>query len=315
MSEGQKRKERPRGGGQQGGPKRSKGGSGGKWNVPAYEARKAEQVKLGTAMAVGDQGIWVTYARGMNAKAMRELKELWAEYGEKMYGIKPPGEDEGGAEAGAEGQGGEAEEDIEASIQRELEAMKQPPKKQREAFTFVRTDLECVFFVKTMAPVDPVAVVRQVCLDARACGSPGERKLKYINRLTPVSDTDRATEGGVLKVARAIMNGTFKLKEVNDENNDEKEKSDEKEKNEEKGEEKGKPENNEEAGHRRTVSRSTNGSHDTISWLTVNAVNSTPSARRCATPATSRVWRSSTASPLSSAQSTRSTLKSPTKSS
>lgn len=31
---------------------------------------------MGTALAVGDAGVWVTYARGMNGKAQREFKEL-----------------------------------------------------------------------------------------------------------------------------------------------------------------------------------------------------------------------------------------------
>lgn len=213
MSEGQKRKERPQGGAQQGGVKRSKGGSGGKWKMPQYEAKKAEQVQMGTTLATGDQGIWVTFARGMNSKATWEFKDLCAEYGEKMYGIKPFGE--GDANAGTEE--GEEELDIEASIQKELEALKQPPKKKREVFSFVKTDLDCVFFVKTMAPVDPVAFVRQVCIDARACGSPTERKLKYVNRMTPVTDMDRATESGILKVARAVIGKKLKLKETDDE--------------------------------------------------------------------------------------------------
>lgn len=216
MAERQKRKEGPQGGAHQG-PKRNKGGSGGRWSTPVQVARKAEQLDMGKAFAIGDQGVWVTFARGMNGKVMRELRDLCAEYGEKMYGIKPPSEAVGSAEG--EGHGEEAAEDldIEASIEKELEAMKQTQKKKdREAFTFVKPDMECVLFIKTTAPVDPVAFVRQVCLDARACGSPAERKLKYVNRLTPVSDTDRATEGGILKVARAVMEGTFKLNEPTD---------------------------------------------------------------------------------------------------
>lgn len=31
---------------------------------------------MGTKMDVGDEGIWVTYARGMKAKAVREFKDL-----------------------------------------------------------------------------------------------------------------------------------------------------------------------------------------------------------------------------------------------
>lgn len=31
---------------------------------------------MGTVLDVGDEGIWVTYARGMRSKAVREFKEL-----------------------------------------------------------------------------------------------------------------------------------------------------------------------------------------------------------------------------------------------
>lgn len=41
-----------------------------------HRARHAEMVETGTALNVNDEGIWVTYARGMRTKAMREFKEL-----------------------------------------------------------------------------------------------------------------------------------------------------------------------------------------------------------------------------------------------
>lgn len=33
-------------------------------------------MELGTTLGVGDEGIWVTYARGMKGKALREFKEI-----------------------------------------------------------------------------------------------------------------------------------------------------------------------------------------------------------------------------------------------
>ena len=53
-----------------------KGGGGSRWQTPHYKAIMAGKVEMGTAMDVGDEGIWVTYARGMKAKAVREFKEL-----------------------------------------------------------------------------------------------------------------------------------------------------------------------------------------------------------------------------------------------
>lgn len=131
-----------------------------------------------------------------------------------MYGIKSFGEDQDKGDDGKDGQG-EEELDIEASIQQELASFQDKKNQKpttRQAFTFVKIDLECVFFVKTMEPVDPREFVRKVCLDARSCSSPGDRKLRYINRLTPVVDTDRAVDGNIVKVARSVMKPYFRLK-------------------------------------------------------------------------------------------------------
>lgn len=130
------------------------------------------------------------------------------QYGEKLFGVERPAEN---ADAKSDDEGGE--QDIEASIQQELESMKASQKpKARQVFTPVGTGLECVFFMKTMKPVDPVRLVQQICEDAKNCADPRERKCKYINRLTPVMDTDKATEKGMSRVARSVLGPFFELK-------------------------------------------------------------------------------------------------------
>ena len=39
------------------------------------------RVEMGKALEIGDQGIWVTFARGMKTKAIREITELCEEVG------------------------------------------------------------------------------------------------------------------------------------------------------------------------------------------------------------------------------------------
>lgn len=121
--------------------------------------------------------------------------------------MKPPNpEDEGEDD-------GDGEQDIEASIQAELEGMKASQKpKTRQVFTPVITGLECVLFMKTMEPIEPDRLVRHFCQDAKACPDPRERKTKYINRLTPVFDTDKATDKGIERVARTVLAPWFALK-------------------------------------------------------------------------------------------------------
>ncbi|KAL7892850.1 hypothetical protein HDV64DRAFT_263551 [Trichoderma sp. TUCIM 5745] len=197
--------------------KKRKEGTAGRWKTPAQKAKYADRVEMGTALDVGDEGIWVTYARGMKGKAVREFTAMCEEYGEKMYGIKPPVD---ASEAHA--QSGDETEDIEASIQKELDAMKESRKpKERRVFSPVAVAIECVFFMKTMKPVDPYQLVLQICRDAQACPSPKDRKCKYINRLTPVMDTDKATEKGIQRVVRKVLSSFFSLNEEEKEGEDE----------------------------------------------------------------------------------------------
>lgn len=136
-----------------------------------------------------------------------------------MYGIKPPVD-----ASEAQAQSGDETEDIEASIQKELDAMKESRKpKERRVFSPVSVGIECVFFMKTMKPVDPYQLVLQICRDAQECPSPKDRKCKYINRLTPVMDTDKATEKGIQRVARKVLPSFFSLNEEEKEGGDEEE--------------------------------------------------------------------------------------------
>ncbi|KAF7545960.1 hypothetical protein G7046_g9446 [Stylonectria norvegica] len=197
------------------GVKKSKGGSGGKWQTPHLKARQAERVEMGTKMDINDAGIWVTYARGMRSKALREFRDLCNAYGESLFGVKAPNAEDD------EPKDGEEDEDIEASIAKELEKMKASKKPtSRQVFTPVMTGLECLFFMKTMEPVEPLRLIRQICEDAKACPDPMERKTKYINRLTPVLDTDKATETGIDRVARRVMGSYFELKSPSGDNSE-----------------------------------------------------------------------------------------------
>lgn len=113
----------------------------------------------------------------------------------------------------------EEEEDIEASIQKELGDIKaaQTPK-TRQAFTPVTTALDCLFFMKTMAPVEPGKLALKMCRDARDGTDPKYKRCRYINRLTPVITTDKATENGIERVARRVLGDSFTLVKGEDEN-------------------------------------------------------------------------------------------------
>lgn len=126
-----------------------------------------------------------------------------------MYGIKPPSEE--AEKAAVE----KAEVDISDAIAAELEELKAEPKKSKADYAFlpVRTDVECVFFMKTRPPVEPEALVDRICDDVLGfCGDAAERKLRHVNRLTPVGTIGKALDRGVEKVAREVLGGCLELK-------------------------------------------------------------------------------------------------------
>lgn len=133
-----------------------------------------------------------------------------------MYGIPNPNNREKEDEE-------DEEEDIEASIQKELGDIKaaQTPK-TRQTFTPVTTALDCLFFMKTMKPVEPGKLALKMCRDARDGTDPKYKRCRYINRLTPVITTDKATENGIERVARRVLGDSFTLVKETDEKNGEK---------------------------------------------------------------------------------------------
>ncbi|ODA83407.1 hypothetical protein RJ55_01921 [Drechmeria coniospora] len=165
----------------------------------------ASKTDMGKTLTVGDEGIWVTFARGMGTKAVREFKALCDEYGEQLYGFAQPRVDSSDVEGRESG-------DIEQAIRKELSMIKEKEKPtSMQPFTPISTAVECLFFMKTTKPVDPGSFARKICEDARDCPNPMQRKCKYINRLTPVFDTDKATEKGILRVARTVLSPWFTL--------------------------------------------------------------------------------------------------------
>ncbi|KAF9869256.1 THUMP domain-containing protein [Colletotrichum karsti] len=198
MTESTKRKAPSSGGDKSHLAKRSKGGKGsGSWQTPHQKSKIANLQDRDATLEIGDKGIWVTFARGMDRKAISEFNMLCDEYGKTLYGIVPPRQDV---------ESGDEDEDIETSIKKELDGMSSSNKtKTKRSFKAIRAGIECVFFMKTRDPVEPVALCRRMCQDAAICTDMKKRKTKYVNRLTPVTALDKASENGVKRAARKAL--------------------------------------------------------------------------------------------------------------
>ncbi|EDN95111.1 hypothetical protein SS1G_10986 [Sclerotinia sclerotiorum 1980 UF-70] len=183
------------------GGKRAKGGSNGKWQTPHQQTKMAS--KNGGRIEPGDQGIWATCVKGKEGKATEELRSLLEESAEKYYGISVKSGSKNNDEEDEDAI--ESVDDIEKSIQKEVAAHKDPTEK---LFSAVYLDIQCVLFFKTRSPIDPADLVHRMCEDA---ASGGVRKLRFVNRLTPMSVIGKATEKGIEEIGQTVLGAHFRL--------------------------------------------------------------------------------------------------------
>ncbi|KFX94739.1 hypothetical protein O988_06143 [Pseudogymnoascus sp. VKM F-3808] len=175
--------------------KRSKGGSGGKWQTP-HQKSKASTPRGGGKIEPGDAGIWATCMKSKEGKATEELKSLFEHSAEKFYNITPGKEDE------------DEDEDIEASIRKEISGMaatKDAPKMFQPVFL----DVQCVLFFKVQPAIDPVDFVHRICEEA--ANNLTGRKHRFLNRLTPMTRMGRATQPDLEALAREVLQKDFLL--------------------------------------------------------------------------------------------------------
>ena len=79
----------------------------------------------------------------------------------------------------------------------------------KQIFTPVRIDLECVLFFKTKPPINPVDFVHRICDEI--VSTPGIRRMRFVNRLSPVSLVAKATEKGLEELGKTVLRQHFRL--------------------------------------------------------------------------------------------------------
>jgi tRNA acetyltransferase TAN1 len=99
-------------------------------------------------------------------------------------------------------------------VQKELDSMKKSAGRSRKedaAFGPMRLGLDCLLFMRTKPPVEPVEFSRRICEDAKLVSDRGQRKSRFINRFIPIKGMGKATDNGVEEVARAVLVEHFQL--------------------------------------------------------------------------------------------------------
>ncbi|KAK5173094.1 uncharacterized protein LTR77_003216 [Saxophila tyrrhenica] len=147
----------------------------------------------------GDSGIWGTCNKGKERACVGELRDLFAEYAELLYGVGAAGEANNDINAEP------SSSSIENEINAEVAEMKHP--EAAPLFTPIRIDVQCVVFFKTTAPIEPVSFVKRICEDAMKRAS--RKRTRWTKRLSPMTLMGRASLDGLEKVALTVLEPHF----------------------------------------------------------------------------------------------------------
>ncbi|GAA5973146.1 hypothetical protein JCM11641_006292 [Rhodosporidiobolus odoratus] len=210
------------------GSKSKQGADGGRSSARIYSSKRP----------VGGKGIFITCVRGKESKCVGEMYDLLEEVADRIYpqeridrmvterealqkereategnagrgvqggepaGVEPTPSSPPAAPAATEDEAAEEDEDdLEASIKRELEALKQGgggrktapsgrggdgkgKQKERPRFQSIQTDTECLVFIATAWPYDPVELTEAIISDVMATGN---ARTRVSQRLSPIS--------------------------------------------------------------------------------------------------------------------------------
>lgn len=164
------------------------------WRVPRKIDHGAVSAK---AIQPGDAGFWVTCQKNKEGKCVHEMRDWLTDLAEHLY----PEALEAKAPDAANEDAGEEEVDIEKAIAAEVKDIRKPAAAQ--LFTPVRLDMQCVVFFKTIAPVEPVSLVKTICEEAMADNQC--KRTRFTKRLSPMTLMGRASAEGLEKVATEVL--------------------------------------------------------------------------------------------------------------
>ncbi|KAI8874646.1 hypothetical protein K501DRAFT_204286 [Backusella circina FSU 941] len=148
-------------------------------------------------------GVLVMCTRGKESRAAKEAIDLFTEYASIVYPDLDSTEKEQ-----QEGEDDEDEDDLEASIAKEVAALKQ--NKVKSPFIEIPTGTECMVFIRTKEPIEPVKFVHTILTDL------SEKKLKktrFISRYLPVEKTCTSTVDDIENASKTVMEAKFGVKD------------------------------------------------------------------------------------------------------
>ncbi|KAI8078192.1 uncharacterized protein B0P05DRAFT_542884 [Gilbertella persicaria] len=142
-------------------------------------------------------GVIVMCSRGKEGRAVKEALDILSRYGDELYPVEQEDKKDDDEEE-------EEELDLEASIAKEVAALKKPKGKKR--YANITTGTDCVAFIRVSPPIEPVKLVHHMLTDLN------EKQIKttrYISRYLPVEQTCQANIADIEKAAKSVFKPHF----------------------------------------------------------------------------------------------------------
>ncbi|KAJ3166871.1 THUMP domain-containing protein 1 [Geranomyces variabilis] len=162
-------------------------------------ATKGSHKSGASEVVPGMQGIYCFVTMDRETKAVSELRGLLNEYLEKIYG---PQQSNAGASSDEEG-------DVSDLLTKELAELKKAPSNTKQQFYWRKTNMDCVVFLQTYAPIEPAEFVRLILTDLKKTKI---KKTRYTQRLHPIQRTCRPYEDDIKAMARPLLAPHFEGK-------------------------------------------------------------------------------------------------------
>ncbi|KAG5296665.1 THUMP domain-containing protein [Histoplasma ohiense] len=159
----------------------------------------------------GDAGMFVTSNRGKEAKCVSEIIDLlYQDLEGQSLRVETTNRGEAStSDADCTQQEEKEDDDIEAQIRKEIDDMKpnKSTKKDSNTFQAVKLDIPCLSFIKVDKTLDPVQIAHRLCKDASE--DPTKKRSRWIQRITPVTLTQKVLGGGLEQLSREVLKPHF----------------------------------------------------------------------------------------------------------
>ncbi|CAO3649954.1 unnamed protein product [Cunninghamella echinulata] len=154
-------------------------------------------------------GVLVMCTRGRESRAIKEAINLFNQYADELY---PETKMDNKEVEDTEGNG--KEDDLEASIAKELAELKEP-KPTKKRFTSIATGTDCMLFIRICDEIEPSKFIHDILVDMQAKQI---KRTRNISRFLPVQKTCNANLNEIERVGRLIVPPQFNSnKNENDE--------------------------------------------------------------------------------------------------